>query len=130
MRAARFRVRVAWAFAVPIAVWMLAEMFFGIVWPNQSVYDLGMILLALPVLFWVGWRTYGRARATFRKIKQSLFWAFFYNVVTIPAAIIGWMHPVLAEIAIATSSATVVGNANRLRRVDIRPSYQREVTRG
>jgi Cu+-exporting ATPase len=68
------------------------------------------------------------SRATFRKIKQNLFWAFFYNVVMIPAAIIGWMHPVLAEIAMATSSTTVVGNANRLRRLDIRPSYQREVT--
>jgi Cu+-exporting ATPase len=66
------------------------------------------------------------SRATFRKIKQNLFWAFFYNVVMIPLAIIGWMHPVLAEIAMATSSTTVVGNANRLRRLDIRPSYERE----
>jgi Cu+-exporting ATPase len=68
------------------------------------------------------------SRATFRKIKQNLFWAFFYNVVMIPTAIIGWMHPVLAEIAMATSSTTVVGNANRLRRVDIRPAYQRDRT--
>lgn len=44
----------------------------------------------------------------------------------IPLAIIGWMHPVLAEIAMATSSVTVVTNANRLRKVDIRPSYLRE----
>ncbi len=57
--------------------------------------------------------------ATFRKIKQNLFWAFFYNVVMIPLAIIGWMHPVLAEIAMATSSVTVVGNANLLKRVQI-----------
>ncbi len=70
------------------------------------------------------------SRATFRKIKQNLFWAFFYNVVMIPLAIIGWMHPVLAEIAMATSSTTVVGNANRLRRVDIRPSYWHETARG
>ncbi len=66
------------------------------------------------------------SRATFRKIKQNLFWAFFYNVVMIPLAFIGWMHPVLAEIAMATSSITVVSNANMLRRVNIRPDYQRE----
>jgi Cu+-exporting ATPase len=70
------------------------------------------------------------SRATFRKIKQNLFWAFFYNVVMIPLAIIGWMHPVLAEIAMATSSTTVVGNANRLRRLDIRPGYQQERIKG
>jgi Cu+-exporting ATPase len=66
------------------------------------------------------------SRATFRKIKQNLFWAFFYNVVMIPLAIIGWMHPVLAEIAMAISSITVVTNANTLRRVEIRPAYARE----
>ncbi|MFQ5814350.1 MAG: heavy metal translocating P-type ATPase [Anaerolineae bacterium] len=63
------------------------------------------------------------SRATFTKIKQNLFWAFFYNMVMIPLAIAGLMHPVLAEIAMATSSVTVVTNANTLRRVDVRPSY-------
>ncbi|HFE53806.1 MAG TPA: copper-translocating P-type ATPase [Bacteroidetes bacterium] len=57
------------------------------------------------------------SKATFRKIRQNLFWAFFYNVVMIPLAVIGWMHPVLAEIAMASSSVTVVTNANLLRRV-------------
>ncbi|MFQ5798047.1 MAG: heavy metal translocating P-type ATPase [Bacteroidota bacterium] len=65
------------------------------------------------------------SRNTFRKIRQNLFWAFFYNVAMIPLAIIGWMHPVLAEIAMATSSVTVVSNANLLRRADIRPNDQR-----
>jgi len=60
------------------------------------------------------------SRATFRKIKQNLFWAFFYNVIMIPLAVMGWMHPVLSEIAMATSSITVVMNANLLRRVKIR----------
>jgi Cu+-exporting ATPase len=63
------------------------------------------------------------SRATFRTIRQNLFWAFFYNVVMIPLAVIGWMHPVLAEIAMATSSVTVVGNANRLRSHDVTSRY-------
>jgi Cu+-exporting ATPase len=66
------------------------------------------------------------SRETFKKIKQNLFWAFFYNVAMIPLAVIGWMHPVLAEIAMATSSITVVSNANRLRKIDIRPDYVRK----
>ena len=63
------------------------------------------------------------SRATFRKIRQNLFWAFFYNVIMVPLAVAGWMHPVLAEIAMASSSITVVTNANLLRRVEIRPDY-------
>lgn len=59
------------------------------------------------------------SRATFRVIKQNLFWALVYNVVMIPLAVVGWMHPVLAEIAMATSSVSVVTNASRLRRARI-----------
>jgi P-type Cu+ transporter len=65
------------------------------------------------------------SRATFSKVVQGLFWAFFYNVIMIPLGIAGMMHPVLAEIAMATSSITVVTNANLLRRMDIRPQYKR-----
>ncbi len=57
------------------------------------------------------------ARATFRKIRQNLFFAFLYNVVAIPLAVVGLLHPLVAEAAMAFSSVNVVLNANRLRRV-------------
>ena len=56
---------------------------------------------------------------TFKKIKQNLFWAFAYNTIAIPIAIAGFLHPVIAEIAMALYSITVVGNANLLRRKKI-----------
>nr|MDO8099096.1 heavy metal translocating P-type ATPase [Candidatus Njordarchaeota archaeon] len=66
------------------------------------------------------------SKATFSKIKQNLFWALIYNVVMIPLAIFGLLHPVIAELCMALSSITVVSNANLLRRVNTDPSYLKQ----
>lgn len=60
------------------------------------------------------------SKATFRKITQNLLWAYGYNVFAIPLAIIGLLHPIIAEIAMASSSISVVTNANRLKKVNIK----------
>lgn len=57
------------------------------------------------------------SRKTFGKIRQNLFWAFFYNIIAIPAAFIGIMHPAIAEICMIFSSITVILNSISIKNI-------------
>jgi len=59
------------------------------------------------------------SRATMKKIKQNLFWAFAYNSGAIPIAAIGLLSPILAAAAMALSSISVIANSSLLKRYKI-----------
>ena len=55
------------------------------------------------------------AELTVRTIRESLFWAFSYNIVAIPLAALGYLNPMWAALFMAFSDVVVIGNAVRLK---------------
>ncbi len=68
------------------------------------------------------------SQATFKKIKQNYFWAWFYNVVAIPLAAVGLLHAMIGVAAMAFSSVNVIWNSLRLRKVNIRSTGSTNTT--
>lgn len=56
------------------------------------------------------------SKVTFLKIKQNLFWAFFYNIIAVPLAMAGVLHPVISELAMTFSSINVILNSLSIRK--------------
>jgi Cu+-exporting ATPase len=56
------------------------------------------------------------SKKIYRTVQQNLFWAFIYNMVALPLAVLGLLHPIIAAGAMTLSSLSVVGNSVRLKR--------------
>ena len=69
---ARRRMRVAWSLTVPVMLWMVPEMFFGIRWPSALAFDVGMVLLALAVVSWPGRDTLRSAARSARGLRPNM----------------------------------------------------------
>jgi P-type Cu+ transporter len=59
------------------------------------------------------------SQATMRKIKQNLFWALAYNTGAVPIAAMGLLNPIIAALAMALSSMSVIANSSLLKRFKI-----------
>jgi Cu2+-exporting ATPase len=68
----------------------------------------GDSLVAVPVMI-------DAARRTMRVVRENFVLAIGYNVLAVPLAILGYVTPLLAAIAMSTSSVIVIANALRLR---------------
>ena len=55
------------------------------------------------------------SKETFNVIRQNLMWAFGYNIIALPLAMLALLHPIIAEGAMAFSSISVILNSMRIK---------------
>lgn len=94
----------------------LADVGFAIGGGADVAIESADITLLNPSLYGIA-KVIGISEATIKNIKQNLWGAFIYNALAIPLAASGLLSPIIAGLAMSLSSMTVVGNANRLRKL-------------
>jgi Cu+-exporting ATPase len=59
------------------------------------------------------------SKAIFKKIKENYFWAWLYNAIAIPFAVLGLLHPMIGAAAMSMSSLNVIYNSLRLKKIKL-----------
>ncbi len=67
------------------------------------------------------------SKAIFVKIKQNYFWAWFYNALAIPFAMLGLLHPMIGAFAMSLSSLNVIYNSLRLKKINLNKFMEERV---
>ena len=70
------------------------------------------------------------SQGIFRKIKENYFWAWFYNAIAIPFAMLGLLHPMIGAAAMSVSSLNVIYNSLRLKKINVKKPLEARYVKG
>lgn len=72
-------------------------------------------------------QTFNIAQKTYKTIKTNIYFSLFYNTLTIPLAILGYISPIFAALSMSASSLIVVFNSLRIKSKNLRPAQQKNL---